>query len=70
MPIYEFHCEDCGKESEALLPTTDWKGTKCPECGSAKLTKKLSVFAPATAQEVPADCGPETCGSCPMRHAH
>jgi len=30
----------------------------------------ISVFAPATAQEVPADCGPETCGSCPMRHAH
>ena len=45
MPIYEFHCNSCRKDSEILVRSTDWKGTKCPHCGSAKLAKKLSVFA-------------------------
>jgi putative FmdB family regulatory protein len=45
MPIYEFHCEKCGKDSEILVRSSDWKGTKCPQCGSTKLGKKFSVFA-------------------------
>jgi putative FmdB family regulatory protein len=45
MPIYEFHCKRCEKDSEILVRSNKWKGTKCPHCGSAKLTKKLSVFA-------------------------
>ena len=48
MPIYEFHCEKCERDSEILIRAKDWKGTKCPHCGSVKLTKKLSVFASAT----------------------
>lgn len=49
MPIYEFHCEKCGKDSEILVSSSDWKGTKCPECGSTRLEKKFSVFASANA---------------------
>jgi putative FmdB family regulatory protein len=49
MPIYEFHCEKCGKDSELLIRSSDWKGAKCPQCGSAKLEKKFSVFASANA---------------------
>lgn len=45
MPIYEFHCADCEKDSEILVRSTDWKGTTCPRCGSKKLSKKFSVFA-------------------------
>lgn len=45
MPIYEFHCQKCEKDSEILVRSSDWKGTKCPNCGSMKLQKKLSVFA-------------------------
>lgn len=45
MPIYEFHCDKCDSESEILVRSSDWKGTKCPHCGSVRLTKKLSVFA-------------------------
>ena len=41
MPIYEFHCEKCGKDSEILIRSSDVKGTKCPECGSTKLEKKF-----------------------------
>ena len=45
MPIYEFHCEKCERDSEILVRSSRWQGTKCPHCGSAKLAKKLSVFA-------------------------
>jgi len=67
MPIYEFHCEKCRKDSEILLRTKDWKGTKCPHCGSAKLTKKLSTFAAAggSAEDGPSCSGdPGSCGRC------
>jgi putative FmdB family regulatory protein len=45
MPIFEFHCEKCEKDSEILVRASDWKGTKCPYCGSTKLSKEFSVFA-------------------------
>jgi len=51
MPIYEFHCEKCGRDNEILVRSTDWKGTTCPHCGSTKLAKKFSVFASAHADE-------------------
>jgi len=45
MPIYEFHCGKCDKDSEILVRSSDWSGTKCPHCGSARLEKKFSTFA-------------------------
>jgi len=51
MPIYEFHCERCGRDSEILIRTTDWKNAECPHCGSKKLAKKFSAFASASAGE-------------------
>jgi putative FmdB family regulatory protein len=45
MPIYEFHCEKCERDSEILVRSSDWKGTACPHCGSKKLAKKFSTFA-------------------------
>jgi putative FmdB family regulatory protein len=45
MPIYEFHCEKCGKDSELLVRSSDWKNSECPHCGSKKLSKKFSTFA-------------------------
>lgn len=47
MPIYEFHCSKCAKDSEILIRSSDWKGTKCPHCGSEKISKKFSTFASA-----------------------
>ncbi len=68
MPIYEFHCQKCEKDSEILVRSSRWRGTKCPHCGSAKLAKKLSVFASAGAtgaSEAPAcEGGPGSCGCC------
>jgi putative FmdB family regulatory protein len=72
MPIYEFHCEKCEKDSEVLVRTKEWKGRKCPHCGSPKLSKKLSVFASTgTATETPSCTGkPSSCGLCGTGRAH
>lgn len=66
MPIYEFHCEKCGQDSEILVRSSKWTGTKCPHCGSSKLNKKLSTFAAAGAApgsgSKPAGGGGHCCG--------
>jgi putative FmdB family regulatory protein len=49
MPIYEFHCETCERDSEILVRSANWKSAKCPHCGSKKLSKKFSTFAAASA---------------------
>jgi putative FmdB family regulatory protein len=75
MPIYEFHCGKCNKDSEILVRSSDWEGTPCPHCGSKKLTKKFSVFASNGGAEAPAcDTGAKKSGCCacgtgrPHRH--
>jgi len=73
MPIYEFHCEQCGKDSEILVRSTEWEGTPCPKCDSTKLTKKLSVFASSVAGSgaEPSCTGqPKSCGRCGTGKPH
>jgi putative FmdB family regulatory protein len=73
MPIYEFHCDDCRRDSEVLVRSTEWKGTKCPHCGSAKLEKKLSVFASSGGDsgDLPSCSGtPKSCGRCGTGKPH
>jgi putative FmdB family regulatory protein len=67
MPIYEFHCEQCERDSELLVRSSQWEGTQCPHCGSTRLTKKLSVFASTTANSGGGDapaCGMGNGGGC------
>ena len=45
MPIYEYRCQDCGHELEALQKISDPKLTTCPECGKDALTKLVSASA-------------------------
>ncbi len=47
MPIYEFHCAACKKDSEILVRSSTETDVKCPLCGATKLTKKFSTFAAA-----------------------
>ncbi len=74
MPIYEFHCNDCHRDSEVLVRSSDWKGTPCPRCGSKKLAKKLSVFASSggSAGEAAPACtsNPRSCGRCGTGKPH
>jgi len=59
MPIYEFHCAKCDRDSEIIVRSSDWQGTKCPHCGSMKLEKKFSTFASNSAGAGDAgSCGP------------
>ena len=42
MPLYEYLCRDCDREVEILVRSEAEKPT-CPDCGSVKLMKLLSV---------------------------
>lgn len=42
MPIYEYHCEKCGKDHETMRKFSDKPLKICPSCGG-KLEKKLSL---------------------------
>jgi putative FmdB family regulatory protein len=44
MPIFEFHCQNCGKEFEHLVFRTD-EEVKCPECGQESVNKLMSTCA-------------------------
>jgi putative FmdB family regulatory protein len=76
MPIYEFHCEACNKDSEVLVRSSDWKGTLCPKCGSTRLEKKFSTFAASVAGGGAADLAgscsgvPSSCGMCGTGKPH
>ena len=75
MPIYEFHCDDCGRDSEVLVRSSRWEGTPCPQCGSTRLAKKFSTFAASVAggggNDAPACSGvPSSCGMCGTGKPH
>lgn len=62
MPIYEYACQDCGREFEALVRSTTVP--ECPDCHSISLEKKLSVFATAGSTNEAAPPALSPCGSC------
>jgi putative FmdB family regulatory protein len=43
MPIYEYRCEACGNEHEAIRKFSDAPLTTCPACGKETLVKKVSA---------------------------
>jgi putative FmdB family regulatory protein len=43
MPIYEYQCEACGKNLEALQKISAAPLLDCPECGEPALKKKISA---------------------------
>src|SRR5690242_12449709 len=43
MPIYEYRCEACGEEHEALQKVSEPPLTVCPACGKPALKKQLSA---------------------------
>ena len=45
MPIYEYQCQDCGKELEVLQKISDEPLKDCPQCGKSTLRKKVSAAA-------------------------
>jgi len=45
MPIYQYQCQECGHELEALQKMSDAKLTDCPACGAAALKKCVTAAA-------------------------
>ena len=43
MPIYEYQCEKCGHQFDALQKISEKPLKKCPECGKMALTKLVSA---------------------------
>ncbi|MFI4920219.1 MAG: FmdB family zinc ribbon protein [Gammaproteobacteria bacterium] len=43
MPIYEYECQACGHQLEALQKVSDGPLRKCPECGKSRLRKLISA---------------------------
>ena len=58
MPLFEYRCEACGGEFEALVGPGETP--RCPQCGGDRLKKLLSTFAASSSKRTPAG----TCGGC------
>ncbi|MDZ4261729.1 MAG: zinc ribbon domain-containing protein [Pseudomonadota bacterium] len=43
MPIYEYKCESCGHQLEALQKMSDAALTDCPACQASQLKKLISA---------------------------
>jgi putative FmdB family regulatory protein len=43
MPIYEYICQACGHDMEALQKISDPPLTVCPQCGKPELKKQISA---------------------------
>jgi putative FmdB family regulatory protein len=46
MPMYDYNCLDCGKESLMVLTLKEHESTKviCPKCSSTKMQQLYSPF--------------------------
>lgn len=69
MPIYEYDCKSCNTHVEVFLHNAN-QSPECPECGSTKLEKTLSVIsAPVIAGQSSnlsantGNCGRSACAS-------
>ncbi len=72
MPLYEYECKNCSKQVEILVANLNAKPV-CPECGSGKLSKLLSVIcspvvgnSPNSSRSIgkePSECGRSQCAS-------
>jgi putative FmdB family regulatory protein len=43
MPIYEYQCQDCGHEFEAMQKMSEARLVDCPVCGKPELKKMVSA---------------------------
>jgi len=68
MPIYEYRCESCGHQLEAIQKMSDEPLSQCPECQTPQLRKLMSATGGFQHKEKNASgCGPSACGTggCP-----
>lgn len=53
MPMYDYKCLDCGKESLLVLTLKEHEhgDATCPACGSTKLEQMITTFIPHTTKK-------------------
>jgi len=51
MPIYEYRCEGCGQEVSVFSRRIGEEAARCPRCGSLRLVRLYSRFAPGRSEE-------------------
>lgn len=66
MPLYEFHCPNCGGHSELLVKMDEaGKDMPCPLCGEKGLQRRLSAFAcPGVGGRDCSSCHGRDCSRC------
>jgi putative FmdB family regulatory protein len=66
MPIYEFTCGKCSAKFDQLVKSmSSTDPIKCPQCGSEKTSRALSVFAvSANSGKSSQASSPGMCGRC------
>ena len=66
MPIFEYSCPDCDTECELLVAAKEVPA--CPQCGSGKMEKLMSVssgrVASGAALPIAQGCPPPEAGPC------
>lgn len=62
MPLYEYTCHECGRESELLVTASSQPA--CPECGSPKIAKLLSIVAAPARSTSSSDSAQMPSGPC------
>lgn len=45
MPIFEYRCQKCRRNFDALVSLGKEGGVRCPKCGGKKIVKQFSTFA-------------------------
>jgi len=59
MPIYEYHCKQCGNKFEKLVKlSTKTAEIECPRCGMRRAEKTVSLFGTTGSPSLGASCGP------------
>lgn len=70
MPFYEYRCEACGHQLEAMQKMSDELLSECPECNKPTLVKLMSVAGvqvkggKAQNKAAPQGCPASGCSAC------
>lgn len=63
MPIREYSCADCKKNSESIERTVEDVLIRCPECGSENIAKVITAYGGYLGDLGSASVRPKNAGS-------
>ena len=65
MPLFEYDCASCNRQTEILERNRTDRLSSCPHCGSKKIARKFSAFRTSTAHPASPTSSCPT-GTCPF----